>query len=56
MELFRNKEKGNVCPVFVKGGRELGLTASGCIVLFSPGNDNSEHLTHNSFTDCIKSH
>lgn len=34
MELFRNKEKGNVCPVFVKGGRELGLTASGCIVYF----------------------
>lgn len=36
MELFKNKEKGNECPVFDKGGGELGLTAIGCIVLFSP--------------------
>lgn len=32
MELFKNKEKGNECPVFEKGGGELGLTAIGCIV------------------------
>lgn len=37
MELFRNKEKGNLCPVFEEEGGELGLIASGCIVYFPLG-------------------
>lgn len=44
MELFRNKEKGNLCPVFEKGGGELGLTARGCIVLFSPKIMKSQYI------------